>query len=106
MLLVLFGVILGYFLSMAKFRPEKKAKYIWTGLLLAMLAHGLFDWLLMITEHLSTGLTVLVYTFFIIGDVGLWFYAIHLIRKQQENSRLQQVEAGNIDTENEFNQTL
>ena len=102
----LFGVILGYFLSMAKFRPEKKGKYIWTGLLLAMLAHGLFDWLLMITEHLSTGLTVLVYTFFIIGDVGLWFYAIHLIRKQQENSRLQQVEAGNIDTENEFNQTL
>ena len=102
----LFGVILGYFLSMAKFKPEKKAKYIWTGLLLAMLAHGLFDWLLMVTDYLSTGLTILVYTFFIIGDVGLWFCAIHLIRRQQENSRLQQIEAESADTENEFNQTL
>lgn len=102
----LFGVILGYFLSMAKFKPEKKAKYIWTGLLLAMLAHGLFDWLLMVTDYLSTGLTILVYALFILGDVGLWIYAVSLIRRQQENSRLQQVEAENADTENEFNQTL
>lgn len=102
----LFGVILGYFLSKAKFKPEKKAKYIWSGLLLAMLAHGLFDWLLMVSDYLSTGLTLLVYAFFILGDIGLWFCAIRLIRLQQENSRLQQIEAESVYPENEFNQTL
>ena len=99
----LFGVILGYFLSMAKFRPEKKGKYIWTGLLLAMLAHGLFDWLLMVTDRLGTGLTILVYGLFILGDIGLWFFAIGLIRRQQENSRLQQAEIESVNTDNEFN---
>ena len=102
----LFGVILGYFLSMAKFRPEKKGKYIITGLLLAMLSHGLFDWLLMITDQLSTGLTILVYAFFILGDVGLWFYAVSLIRRQQENSRLQQIETESAISNNDINQTL
>jgi RsiW-degrading membrane proteinase PrsW (M82 family) len=99
----LFGAILGYFLSMAKFRPEKKGKYIWTGLLLAMLAHGLFDWLLMVTDRLGTGLTILVYGLFILGDIGLWFCAIGLIRRQQENSRLQQAEIESVNTDNEFN---
>ena len=75
-------------------------------LLLAMLAHGLFDWLLMVSDYLSTGLTLLVYAFFILGDIGLWFCAIRLIRLQQENSRLQQIEAESVYTENEFNQTL
>ena len=102
----LFGVILGYFLSMAKFKPQKKALYILTGLGLAMLAHGLFDWLLMVTEGLSTGLTILVYAFFILGDVGLWFFAVSLIRRQQENSRLQQIENESAISDNEINQTL
>ena len=31
----LFGVVLGYFLSMAKFHPEKRGTYLWSGLLLA-----------------------------------------------------------------------
>lgn len=89
----LFGVILGYFLSMAKFRPEKKALYIMMGLGLAMLAHGMFDWLLMVTEGLSTGLTLLVYALFILGDAGLWIYSVSLIRRQQKNSLQQQLEA-------------
>ncbi len=102
----LFGVILGYFLSLAKFKPEKKGRYMVLGLLLAMLAHGMFDWLLMITDNLSTGMTLLVYAFFIMGDVGLWFCAIGLIRKQQRNSLQQKNEAEIIAFENKYNQTL
>ena len=103
----LFGVILGYFLSMAKFHPEKRGGYIILGLLLAMVAHGLFDWLLMVTDYLSTGLTILVYALFIMGDIGLWFCGILLIRKQQRNSLQQknEAEAAMVNTENEFNQT-
>ena len=99
----LFGVILGYFLSMAKFKPEKKGRYIWTGLLLAMFAHGMFDWLLMVTDGLSNGMALIVYALFIIGDIGLWFYAIRLIRRQQENSRLQAIEAINNDLDYQIN---
>jgi RsiW-degrading membrane proteinase PrsW (M82 family) len=103
----LFGVILGYFLSMAKFHPEKRGGYIILGLLLAMVAHGLFDWLLMVTDYLSPGMTILVYAFFIMGDIGLWFCGILLIRKQQRNSLQQknEAEAEIVNTENEFNQT-
>ena len=102
----LFGVILGYFLSLAKFKPEKRGRYIWTGLLLAMLAHGLFDWLLMVTDYLSTSMTLVVYAFFIIGDIGLWFYALRLIRRQQENSRLQAQENQASDIDYQINQNV
>lgn len=97
----LFGVILGYFLSMAKFRPQKRALYILLGLGLAMLGHGMFDWLLMVTEGLGTGLTLLVYALFIIGDAGLWIYSVNLIRRQQRNSLQQQLEAqaATVDSE-------
>lgn len=85
----LFGVIMGYFLSMAKFDPEKRSKHIWTGLLFAILAHGLFDWLLMFADRLETGLVLFIYAGFLVGDFFLWRFSIKLIRKQQENSRLQ-----------------
>ena len=48
----LFGVVMGYFLSLAKFHPEKRSRLLLSGLLLSMLAHGLFDWLLMVASVL------------------------------------------------------
>ena len=85
----LFGVVLGYFLSMAKFRSGKRNTYIIMGLLSAMLAHGLFDWLLMITEVLSPAVSSIIYIVFIWGDIKLWKLGLKYISKQQENSRLQ-----------------
>lgn len=37
----LFGVVMGYFLSLAKFHPEKRSRLLLSGLLLSMLTHGL-----------------------------------------------------------------
>jgi len=88
----LFGVLLGYFLSMAKFRPEKRNTYIIMGLLSAMVAHGLFDWLLMITEVLSPTISSIIYIVFIWGDIKLWKLGLKYIRKQQENSKKQSKE--------------
>lgn len=85
----LFGVVMGYFLSLAKFHPEKRSTYLGSGLLLAMVAHGLFDWLLMITEFLNPAICVVIYIIFIWGDIKLWKIGLKYIRKQQENSRLQ-----------------
>ena len=89
----LFGVLLGYFLSMAKFHPEKRGTYIWTGLLAAMTAHGLFDWLLMVTQYLNPLIGTLIYFVFLWGDIKLWKIGLKYINKQQENSRRQAKEA-------------
>lgn len=85
----LFGVLLGYFLSMAKFHPEKRGTYLLTGLLSAMLAHGLFDWLLMVSSGLGPLLGSIIYFVFIWGDIKLWKIGLRYISKQQKNSRRQ-----------------
>ena len=106
----LFGVLMGYFLSLAKFTPEKRKKYIFLGLLFAIIAHGLYDWLLMFVDRLSSMgsdfayvVSGIVYQAFLAGDVLLWIFGMKLVRKHQRNSRQQAEE--NIETvENEFKQ--
>ena len=97
----LFGVILGYFLSLAKFNSDKKGRYIIIGLLIAMAAHGLFDWLLMFSDRMGGALSSFIYTFFIAGDVMLWRLGLRLIKNHQNNSLMQ---AQEVTTENEYDQ--
>jgi len=40
---VVFGIILGYYAGLAKFNKEKQLKYLLTGLFIAVLIHGLYD---------------------------------------------------------------
>jgi RsiW-degrading membrane proteinase PrsW (M82 family) len=106
----LFGVLMGYFLSLAKFTPEKRKHYIFLGLLFAIIAHGLYDWLLMFVDRLTSLdssfgylLAILIYPVFLAGDVLLWIFGMKLVRKHQRNS-LQQSEINNETTESEFKQ--
>lgn len=85
----LFGVVMGYFLSLAKFNPKRRGGYILAGLLLAMLAHGLFDWLLMASDVVDESTGVYFYIIFLVGDIFLWKLGIKYIRKLKENSRIQ-----------------
>lgn len=86
---------MGYFFSLAKFNNGHKVKYLLTGLLLAILAHGLFDWLLMTMGALGNGISALLLIGFIILDIYLWKSGIRLIRRHQEQSQFK-------DTEREF----
>ena len=70
-----------------------------------MLAHGLFDWLLMVTDRLSPMVTLVIYAVFIWGDIKLWKLGLKYIRKQQENSRLQAEEAKAADMDFQINET-
>jgi RsiW-degrading membrane proteinase PrsW (M82 family) len=101
----LFGVVMGYFLSMAKFHPEKRGTYMISGLLLAMLAHGLFDWLLMVASVLPL-VGGIIYLVFIWGDIKLWKLGLKYINKQQENSRRQAQEAALNDVEKQIHSGL
>ena len=89
----LFGVIMGYFLSLAKFNKDKRGLYIFLGLLIAMVAHGLFDWLLMFSQRIGDILGAIIYLIFIAGDILLWRLGLKLIKKHQNNSLLQAQEA-------------
>ena len=89
----LFGVIMGYFLSLAKFNKSKRGLYIFLGLLIAMTAHGLFDWLLMFSQRTGEVIGVIIYLLFIVGDIFLWRLGLKLIKKHQNNSLLQAQEA-------------
>ena len=88
----LFGVLMGYFLSMAKFHPEKRGTYILIALVASMTAHGLFDWLLMFANFMPI-YGGIIYIIFRWGDFKLWKLGLKYINKQQENSRMQAQEA-------------
>lgn len=95
----LFGVILGYFLSLAKFESKNKGRYIMLGLLFAIVAHGLFDWLLMFSDRLGGFISAVIYIGFIVGDVFLWRLGIKLIKKHQDNSLLQAEQTSETNNE-------
>jgi len=83
----LFAVIMGYFFSMAKFSKNGAFGYLMTGLFGAVLAHGLFDWMLMITDKLHPILAILLFLVFIFADIILWVIGIRYILKHQNNSQ-------------------
>lgn len=100
----LFGVIMGYFLSLAKFNKNKSSGYIMSGLLLAMTVHGLFNWMLMFSDRVGNFVGVLIYLLFIGADIMLWRFGLKLIQKHQQNSLMQAQE--NTETvETDFRQT-
>ena len=83
------GIILGFFLSLAKFREEKRWLYILTGMaIVVFISHGLWDLLidLYIFDYVSN---VFYYIASNVLYVALWILGVNFIRKHRENSRLQ-----------------
>ena len=89
----LFAVIMGYFLGMAKFKPDKRSKYLMLSLLCPMLAHGLFDYLIMLSSALTENNMELIgiglYVIFIYFDIKMWKIGLKQISKMQERSRIE-----------------
>ncbi|MBO6027309.1 MAG: PrsW family intramembrane metalloprotease, partial [Bacteroidales bacterium] len=83
----LFAVIMGYFLSLAKFNEKGRSGYLTASFFFAVLAHGLFDWMLMITDKISTALSLVILALFIWGDIKLWKIGLKYIRRHQESSQ-------------------
>ena len=82
----LFGVLMGYFLSLAKFDKDKRALYIILAILVPACVHGLFDWLLMAADGMESGLGIVLLFIFIVLDVFMWIFGVKSIRKHRENS--------------------
>jgi RsiW-degrading membrane proteinase PrsW (M82 family) len=56
----IFGVTMGYWVGMAKFEPFKKNLYLATGLLVAVLLHGAYDFFLMQTNYPAMSLVTFI----------------------------------------------
>lgn len=82
----LFGVLMGYFLSLAKFSTNGKFFYILLSILVPAFVHGLFDWLLMAANVLNNGIAILLILAFIGLDIFMWIVGVRSIRKHRENS--------------------
>lgn len=93
----LFAVVMGYFFSLAKFNEKGRTKNLILSFGCAALAHGLFDWLLMIQEFLTPAIATAIYAVFIWGDIKLWKLGLKFIKKQQQLTQNQ-----SIPTDEEF----
>lgn len=88
----LFGVLMGYYLALAKFDSKNRRKYLIYSLVVPMLAHGLFDYILMLTSTLSEGVPLvgtILFVAFIYFDIKLWKIGVKKIKEMQEASKNQ-----------------
>ena len=88
----LFGVLMGYFISLAKFDKSNSLIYLILSVLVPGIVHGLFDWLLMVTDTMGTGGQFVILAIFIVGDIILWIAGVRSIRKHRENSQFKPVQ--------------
>ena len=79
-----FGAIMGFYIGQAKFRIEHESRYLWTGVLLAIFFHGLYDFLAL-TE---TALALLVIV--VIAALGIWVF--RNLKKAELQSKVRVVE--------------
>ncbi|UCD20128.1 MAG: PrsW family intramembrane metalloprotease [candidate division WOR-3 bacterium] len=56
----LFGAIMGYYIGLAKFNPEKESRLIARGVLYAILCHGLYDFLALLQNSFSSFVILLL----------------------------------------------
>ena len=88
----LFAVLMGYYLGLAKFKPENRRKYLILSLAAPMLAHGLFDYILMLSEGLEEYAPILgslLFVAFIYFDLRLWKMGMNRINDLQDQSKRQ-----------------
>ena len=80
-----FGVLMGYFYSLAKFEPQHCMRYSALALLAPIVAHGIYDSLLFIMQvYIPTWLESILLLGFLIFCFYLWKWAAKSIKRHLE----------------------
>jgi protease PrsW len=86
-----FGIVMGYYIGLAKFNKEKSIAYLLFGFGLAVLFHGAFDFFLFLQESVYVKQFVGEGLLFL-GAVGSYYFALRLslrsVKLHRELSRL------------------
>lgn len=88
----LFGVMMGYYVALAKFDRERNGRWLLLAFVVPMLLHGTFDALLMIPESMGEGremVSGLLFVALLWFDVKMWKWGVRRMRRLQELSRQQ-----------------
>jgi len=93
----LFAVMMGYYLGLAKFAPNRRRRYLLYAFLVPVFFHGTFDALLMVPEGMEEGglkwvVTFVLFVVFILFDVKMWRRGMRRIRHLQRLSAEQDAE--------------
>jgi RsiW-degrading membrane proteinase PrsW (M82 family) len=88
----LFGVMMGYFLSLAKFSQENRVGYLLLSVIVPGIVHGMFDWLLMVTDEIGALGQIIILVAFITLDIFMWIFGVRSIRKHRENSQFKNIQ--------------
>lgn len=80
-----YGVIMGYFYSLAKFDPKNRTKYSILALVAPILAHGIYDTIAFATT-LPLVPEILLYIVFVVFCFLLWRWASKSIKKHLETA--------------------
>lgn len=79
-----FAIFMGYFFSMAKFKPWSKGRYLLLALFVPVILHGIYDFILMyrnvITETDTATASILSIGFFVFF-IFVWRFAIRRVKK-------------------------
>ena len=77
-----YGVIMGYFYSLAKFDPQKRLYHSAMALIAPVVAHGIYDTILFtIALRISDGLVLLLLLVFLVFCFYLWKWASKSIKR-------------------------
>lgn len=82
-----FGVLMGYFYSLARFSPSKRSMYMTMAILAPILSHGLYDAILFVIEVTPAVSGILVIIFLIFCFL-LWKDASKSIKKHAEEENI------------------
>ena len=108
----LFGVMMGYYFSLAKFGHrfgeggKYRGRYLLLAFLVPMLMHGTFDSLLMIPESMESGSEFVAVALFVLllwFVVRMWKWGVRRIRHLQELSEQQDEATRMMNPFNGFN---
>ena len=77
----LLGVCMGYFFALARFSPKNKSGLLVLSLLIPILLHGLYDFLLVYLGSTdSIGMMIILFAVFVVLIIFLWYLGVRFIR--------------------------
>jgi RsiW-degrading membrane proteinase PrsW (M82 family) len=89
---MLFAVPMGYYLSISKFEPAKEAnKHIALSLIIPILLHGTYDFLLFYMEaktKINSGIVVPLFLVFISFEIYIWRLGLRKIKNHISNDKI------------------
>lgn len=95
----LFGVVMGYYVALAKFEPRHRRRNLFRAVFYPMLLHGTFDSLLMIPESFPMyreSISVILFVVFIFFDIKMWKWGVRRIRVLQYLSHKQEADRNSV----------